>query len=114
MLGSSSFISTAPVVTSEAPSTSFSVGPAPLSENSRQSGKRKVKINGWEGASLTPLPHLVERINNGFRQDELDPTVLGKLPVSAAIAAASVHKYWTSAFRKATDNAELMELLKLA
>ncbi|KAL2549807.1 hypothetical protein Fot_11337 [Forsythia ovata] len=30
------------------------------------------------------------------------------------MAAASVYKYWTSTFEKATDNAELMELLKLA
>ncbi|KAL2513899.1 hypothetical protein Fot_27870 [Forsythia ovata] len=43
-----------------------------------------------------------------------NPTVLGKLPAPAAIAAASVHKYWTSTFGKAADNAELTELLKLA
>ncbi|KAL2513724.1 hypothetical protein Fot_27695 [Forsythia ovata] len=43
-----------------------------------------------------------------------NPTVLEKLPAPAAIAAASVHKYWTSAFGKAADNVELMELLKLA
>ncbi|KAL2500569.1 hypothetical protein Fot_34417 [Forsythia ovata] len=40
--------------------------------------------------------------------------VLGKPPAPAAIAAASVHKYWTFAFRKAADNVELTELLKLA
>ncbi|KAL2514505.1 hypothetical protein Fot_28476 [Forsythia ovata] len=40
--------------------------------------------------------------------------ILGKLPVLAAIAATSVHKYWTSVFGKVTDNAELIELLKLA
>ncbi|KAL2529617.1 hypothetical protein Fot_22218 [Forsythia ovata] len=40
--------------------------------------------------------------------------VLGKLPAPAAIAAASVNKYWTFTFGKAVDNAELMELLKLA
>ncbi|KAL2520069.1 Uncharacterized protein Fot_23992 [Forsythia ovata] len=70
---------------------------APSSKNFRQSGKRKPETGGRD-----------------FRQDELDPTVLGKLPAPAAIAAASVHKYWTSAFEKAADNAELMELLKLA
>ncbi|KAL2545386.1 hypothetical protein Fot_14619 [Forsythia ovata] len=32
----------------------------------------------------------------------------------AAIAGASVDKYWTSAFAKAANNAKLMELLKLA
>ncbi|KAL2549943.1 hypothetical protein Fot_11473 [Forsythia ovata] len=46
--------------------------------------------------------------------DELDPTVLEKLPASTAIAAVSVHKYWTSTFWKAADNVELTELLKLA
>ncbi|KAL2538964.1 hypothetical protein Fot_20355 [Forsythia ovata] len=44
----------------------------------------------------------------------LDPTVLGKLPPPAAIAVASVHKYWTSTFGRAADNTELTELLKLA
>ncbi|KAL2545911.1 hypothetical protein Fot_15144 [Forsythia ovata] len=114
MVGSSSFISTVPVVTSEVPSASSPMGPAPSSENSRQSGKRKAEIGGREGAFRTPVPHPVERINISFRRDELDPTVLGKLPAPAAIAVASIHKYWTSAFEKATDNAELMELLKLA
>ncbi|KAL2483223.1 hypothetical protein Fot_44667 [Forsythia ovata] len=40
--------------------------------------------------------------------------VLGKLPPPAAIAVASVHKYWTFAFGKAANDAELSELLKLA
>ncbi|KAL2545357.1 hypothetical protein Fot_14590 [Forsythia ovata] len=68
-------------------------------------------------ASRTSIPHPLgksEYINIGSRQDELDPTVLGKLPALAAIAAASVDKYWTSAFVKAANNAKLMELLKLA
>ncbi|KAL2489332.1 hypothetical protein Fot_42624 [Forsythia ovata] len=90
------------------------VGPAPLSENSRQSGKRKAETGGREGAFRTLVPPLVECINIGFRRDELNPTILGKLPAPAAIATASVHKYWTSAFEKAADNTELMELLKLA
>ncbi|KAL2509021.1 hypothetical protein Fot_32668 [Forsythia ovata] len=45
---------------------------------------------------------------------ELDLAILEKLPISSAIAAASVHKYWTSAWEKAADNAELLEMLKLA
>ncbi|KAL2558434.1 Uncharacterized protein Fot_03173 [Forsythia ovata] len=72
------------------------------------------ETDGRDGTFRTPVPHLVERINIGFCRDELDPTVLGKLPAPAAIAAASVHKYWTSDFGKAADNAELMKLLKLA
>ncbi|KAL2552316.1 hypothetical protein Fot_05935 [Forsythia ovata] len=37
----------------------------------------------------------------GSRQDELDPAILEKLPVPSAIAATSIHKYWTSAWAKA-------------
>ncbi|KAL2514949.1 hypothetical protein Fot_28920 [Forsythia ovata] len=114
MMDSSSFISAASVVTSDASSTSSPVGLAPSSENSRQPGKRKAKTDGRERAFRTPVPLHVERINIEFHRDELDPMVLGKLPAPAAIAAASVHKYWTSAFGKAADNAELMKLLKLA
>ncbi|KAL2501524.1 hypothetical protein Fot_35372 [Forsythia ovata] len=47
-------------------------------------------------------------------QDELDSTILEKLPASFAIVATSVHKHWISAWAKATDNADLLELLKLA
>ncbi|KAL2473955.1 hypothetical protein Fot_49691 [Forsythia ovata] len=114
MVGSSSLISPVLEVTSEAPSTSFHAGPAPPMENLRHSGKRKTEIDSGERTFQTPIPSLVECINIEFRQDELDPMVLGKLPAPVAIAAASVHKYWTSAFEKAADNAELMELLKLA
>ncbi|KAL2494266.1 Uncharacterized protein Fot_38023 [Forsythia ovata] len=114
MVGSSSVISPAPAVTPDAPSALFPTGPAHSSENSRQSGKRKVKTDSREGKFWPPVPSPVERINIGFRRDELDPTVLGKLPAPTTIAAASVHKYWTSAFGKSADNAELMELLKLA
>ncbi|KAL2550178.1 hypothetical protein Fot_11708 [Forsythia ovata] len=113
MVGSSSFISVAPVVILKVPSASFLAGLVPSSKNSRQLGKRKIETDGREGAFRTSVPPPVERINIEFRWDELDPTVLGKFPAPAAIAAASVHKYWTSAFRKAVDNAELMELLKL-
>ncbi|KAL2549246.1 hypothetical protein Fot_10776 [Forsythia ovata] len=88
--------------------------PFPSFKNSRQSGKRKAETDSNEGAFWTPVSLTVERINIGFRWDELDPTVLGKLPAPTTIAAASVHKYWISAFEKAVDNAELMELLRLA
>ncbi|KAL2501529.1 hypothetical protein Fot_35377 [Forsythia ovata] len=47
-------------------------------------------------------------------QDELDSTILEKLPAPFAIVATSVHKHWISAWAKATDNADLLELLKLA
>ncbi|KAL2500291.1 Uncharacterized protein Fot_34139 [Forsythia ovata] len=64
--------------------------------------------------SIPPPPGKLKYINIGSRHDELDPTALGKLPALAAIAATSVHKYWTSAFGKAAENVELTELLKLA
>ncbi|KAL2487980.1 hypothetical protein Fot_41272 [Forsythia ovata] len=114
MVGSSLLISPVPEVTSKVPSASFPMGPAPSSENSRQSSKRKAEIDSRKGVFQTPVPPPVERINIMFRRGELDPTVLGKLSAPVAIAAASVHKYWTSAFDKFADNAELMELLKLA
>ncbi|KAL2538567.1 hypothetical protein Fot_19958 [Forsythia ovata] len=47
-------------------------------------------------------------------EDELDPAILEKLLVPSAISAASVHKYWTSAFDKAADNAELLEMKRVA
>ncbi|KAL2514644.1 hypothetical protein Fot_28615 [Forsythia ovata] len=117
IVDSPSFIHLAPEVTSEVPSASFSTRPVPSSGSTRQSGKRKVGANSREEAFRTPthpFPSKYEYINIGSHRDKLDPTVLGKLPVPTTIAAASVHKYWTSAFDKATDNAELMELLKLA
>ncbi|KAL2529594.1 hypothetical protein Fot_22195 [Forsythia ovata] len=109
-VGGSSFISVVPAVTSEMPSASSPAGPVPSSENSRQSGKRKAETDGKERAFRTLVPPPVECINIGFRWDELDPTVLGKYEP----LVASVHKYWTSTFEKAADNAELIELLKLA
>ncbi|KAL2489148.1 hypothetical protein Fot_42440 [Forsythia ovata] len=69
---------------------------------------------GASRTSIPPPPGKPKYINIGSRQDELDPTVLGKLLAPATIAAASVHKYWISNFAKAADNVELMELLKLA
>ncbi|KAL2514493.1 hypothetical protein Fot_28464 [Forsythia ovata] len=56
------------------------------------------------GASRTSIPlpaGKYEYINIGSRRDELDPTVLGKLPAPAAIAVASVSEvldfgFWES------------------
>ncbi|KAL2550923.1 hypothetical protein Fot_12453 [Forsythia ovata] len=117
MIDSSSFISPVPGVISGMSSASFPTGPVPSSENSRQSSKRKAGANSRKEAFRTPVPPpagIYEYINIGSRRDKLDPTVLRKLPAPTAIAAASVHKYWTSTFGKAVDNAELTELLKLA
>ncbi|KAL2529541.1 hypothetical protein Fot_22142 [Forsythia ovata] len=114
MVGNSSFISLTSAVTPETPSALFPTGPASPSENLRQSSKRKAETDSRKETFWIPVPPLVECINIGFHRDELDPTVLEKLPVPAAIVVASVHKYWTYAFEKVVDNAELMELLKLA
>ncbi|KAL2538005.1 hypothetical protein Fot_19396 [Forsythia ovata] len=89
----------------------------PSPRSTRQSGKKKADAKSGEEAfraPTSPSPGKYEYINIGYRQDELDPTVLGKLPPLAAKAVASVHKYWTSTFGKAADNVELTELLKLA
>ncbi|KAL2530042.1 hypothetical protein Fot_22643 [Forsythia ovata] len=50
VVGSSSFISVALVVTSETPSASSPAGLAPSSENSRQSGKKKAETDSRERA----------------------------------------------------------------
>ncbi|KAL2520058.1 hypothetical protein Fot_23981 [Forsythia ovata] len=91
------YILPAPEATTDVPSTSIPVRPVPLPENSRQSIKRKAGAKSGEEAS----------------RDKLDPTVLGKLSPTVAIAATSVHKYWTSAFEKTADTAEVTELVKL-
>ncbi|KAL2494814.1 Uncharacterized protein Fot_38571 [Forsythia ovata] len=103
--------------TSEVPSTSVFARPVPSPGSARQSGKRKAGAKSGEKAFRAPAsrpPGKYEYINIGSRQDKLDPTVLGKLPPPAANAAASVHKYWTSAFGEVAENVELTELLKLA
>ncbi|KAL2552700.1 hypothetical protein Fot_06319 [Forsythia ovata] len=56
MVGSFSFISPAPEVTSGVSSASFPTGPMPSSEKSRQSGKRKADANSREKAFRTPVP----------------------------------------------------------
>ncbi|KAL2500603.1 hypothetical protein Fot_34451 [Forsythia ovata] len=117
MTTDNSYILPGPETTSKVPSTSIPVRPVPPPGSGRQLGKRKAGAKSGEEtfrAPTSPLPGKYEYINIGSRQDELDPTVLGKLPLPAAIAMASVHKYWTSTFGKAADDAELTELLKLA
>ncbi|KAL2508896.1 hypothetical protein Fot_32543 [Forsythia ovata] len=54
-----------------------------------------------------------ERINIGSCQDELDPAILEKLLHSSAMAAASVHKYWTSIWARAIESTDLLELIKM-
>ncbi|KAL2545295.1 hypothetical protein Fot_14528 [Forsythia ovata] len=101
MTTDNSYIPPAPEVTSEVPSTSIPARPVPSPESARQSGKMKAGAKSGEEAfraPTSPPPGKYEYINIGSCQDELDPTVLGKLPPSAANAVASVHKYWTSAF----------------
>ncbi|KAL2553451.1 hypothetical protein Fot_07070 [Forsythia ovata] len=86
-------------------------------ENVWSSAEKRPKVESGERASRTPVsPPLGRReyINIGARQDELDPSVVEKLPSAVALAATSVHKYWTSPFGKAVDTAEVTELMKLA
>ncbi|KAL2538466.1 hypothetical protein Fot_19857 [Forsythia ovata] len=113
MVGSSLLISPMPEVTSEAHSATFPAGPVPSSEDLRQAGKRKVETDSREETCRTLVPLPVERINIGFHRDELDPAVLEKLSAPAAIAAASIHKYWTPTFGKATDSTELLKLAEM-
>ncbi|KAL2529622.1 hypothetical protein Fot_22223 [Forsythia ovata] len=85
--------------------------------NVRPSARKKPKVESGEQVSQTPVsppPGRREYINIGARQDELDPSVEEKLPSVVALAATSVHKYWTSSFGKAVDTAEVTELMKLA
>ncbi|KAL2529993.1 Uncharacterized protein Fot_22594 [Forsythia ovata] len=96
MTRDSSYIPPAPEATSEVPSTSISARPMPSPGSARQSEKRKVGAKSREKAFQAPTsspPGKYEFINIGSRQDELDPTVLGKLPPPTANAAASVHKF---------------------
>ncbi|KAL2538223.1 hypothetical protein Fot_19614 [Forsythia ovata] len=83
----------------------------------RPLAKRKPKVESGEQSSQTPVSPPSGRreyINIGARQDKLDPSVVDKLPSAVALAATSVHKYWTSSFGKAVDTAEVTELMKLA
>ncbi|KAL2509159.1 hypothetical protein Fot_32806 [Forsythia ovata] len=103
--------------TSDVLSTLVPARPVPPPGSARQSEKRKAGAKSREKASrasTSPSLGKCEYINIGSGQDKLDSTVLGKLPPAVAIAVASVHKYWTSAFGKTEDTAEVAELLKLA
>ncbi|KAL2487744.1 hypothetical protein Fot_41036 [Forsythia ovata] len=110
-------VSPAPEVRADVP---FSTNPArrgSSSENVRSSAGKRPKVESGEQASRTPVflpPGRHEYINIGARQDELDPSVVEKLPSAVALAATSVHKYWTSPFGKAVDTTEVTELMKLA
>ncbi|KAL2553349.1 Uncharacterized protein Fot_06968 [Forsythia ovata] len=117
MTTDNSYIPPTPEATSEVQSTSVPVRPVPSPGSARQSGKRKAGAKSGEEAfraPASPPPGQYEYINIRSCQDKLDPTVLGKLLPPAANATISVHKYWTSAFGEAAENAELTELLKLA
>ncbi|KAL2544236.1 hypothetical protein Fot_13469 [Forsythia ovata] len=64
--------------------------------NVRLLAEKRPKVESGEQASRTPVsppPGRREYINIGARQDELDPSVVEKLPSADALAATSVHKY---------------------
>ncbi|KAL2493543.1 Uncharacterized protein Fot_37300 [Forsythia ovata] len=107
----------APEVRAYIPSPSNPARPVSPPGNVRPSAKRKSKVESGEQASQTsisPPPGRCEYINIGARQDKMDPSIVEKLPSAVALAATSVHKYWTSSFGKAVDTAEVTELMKLA
>ncbi|KAL2552657.1 hypothetical protein Fot_06276 [Forsythia ovata] len=64
------------------------------------------------------LHYSVSAENNSGRflhcHDELDPAILERLPPSSATAAASIHKYRTSVWARATEGANISELIKMA
>ncbi|KAL2515926.1 hypothetical protein Fot_29897 [Forsythia ovata] len=112
-----SHILPAPEVRADIPSPSNPASHGSPPGNVRPSAKKKPKVESGEQASRTPVslpPGRREYINIGARQDKLDPSVVDKLPSAVALAATSVHKYWTSSFGKAVDTAEVTELMKLA
>ncbi|KAL2553532.1 Uncharacterized protein Fot_07151 [Forsythia ovata] len=80
----------------------------------RETGETTFPPRGTTRTSISFLHSWTERINIRSSQDEIDPDILEKLLAPSAIAAASVHKYWTSSWAKTADNAELLEMLKLA
>ncbi|KAL2553798.1 hypothetical protein Fot_07417 [Forsythia ovata] len=107
----------APEAKADIPSPSNPARPVSPPGNVRPSVKRKPKIESGEQASRTSIsPPLgrCEYINIGAHQDKLNLSVVEKLPSAVALAATSVHKYWTSSFGKAADTAEVTELMKLA
>ncbi|KAL2501747.1 hypothetical protein Fot_35595 [Forsythia ovata] len=107
----------APEVRADILSPSNPARPVSPPENVRPSAKRKPKVESGERASRTSIsPPLgrCEYINIRAHQDKLDPSVVERLPSAVALAATSVHKYWTSSFGKAIDTVEVTELIKLA
>ncbi|KAL2553190.1 hypothetical protein Fot_06809 [Forsythia ovata] len=129
MVSISSTTPLAPGIIEEVSSVPLPIGPLSPLEIFRRPDKRKAVVDG-EGETAVP-----RRGTDGDRdvryswrarqgrevssqgaegRDKLDPAILKKLQAPSAIATTSVHKYWTSAFAKAVDNAKLMELLKLA
>ncbi|KAL2549732.1 hypothetical protein Fot_11262 [Forsythia ovata] len=88
-------------------------------KRSRETPPKKVgeTIISSRGATRTFIPSpysWTEHINIGSHLDELDPAILQKLPIPSTMVAASVYKYWTSAWVKVMNNADLLETLKLA
>ncbi|KAL2559163.1 hypothetical protein Fot_03902 [Forsythia ovata] len=111
------YILPTPAVRVDIPSPSNPARPVSSPESVRPSTKRKPKVESGEQAPRTFVslpPGRCKYINIGARQDKLDLSAVEKLPSAVALAATSVHKYWTSSFGKAVDTAEVMELMKLA
>ncbi|KAL2473512.1 hypothetical protein Fot_49248 [Forsythia ovata] len=107
----------APEVRADIPSPTNPARHGSPLENVRPSAEKKPKVESGKQVSRTPVsspPGRREYINIGARQDELDPSVVEKLPSAVVLAATSIHKYWTSSFEKAVDTAEVTELMKLA
>ncbi|KAL2501517.1 hypothetical protein Fot_35365 [Forsythia ovata] len=107
----------APEVRADVPSPSYPARPVSPLGNVRPPTRRKPKVESGEQAHRAPMsppPGRREYINIGARQDKMDPLVVETLPSAIALAATSVHKYWTSSFGKAVDTAEMKELMKLA
>ncbi|KAL2501275.1 hypothetical protein Fot_35123 [Forsythia ovata] len=77
--------------------------------NVRPSTKRKPNVESRElGVPDVHVSSLLAGVSIstlGPTKTKLDPSVVEKLPPAVALAATSVHKYWTSSFEKATDTA---------
>ncbi|KAL2494966.1 hypothetical protein Fot_38723 [Forsythia ovata] len=116
-VGGNSHIPSAPEARTDILSPSNLARSVPSPGYIRQSAKKKPKVEDGKQASRTsmsPPAGRCEYINIGAHQDKLDPLVVEKLPPAVALAATSVHKYWTSSFGNATDTVEVTELMKLA
>ncbi|KAL2501403.1 Uncharacterized protein Fot_35251 [Forsythia ovata] len=82
---------------------------APQQDSVAMKNEASMKLVSLKSLNQRLLKEAMER----RKRDGIAHAQKGKLRIPAAIAATSVHKYWISAFRKATYNAELTELLKL-